>query len=378
MPKKGENIYKRKDGRWEGRYIRSRENGRTLYGYVYGRTYHEVKEKQRSAVQKMRSAGNICAAQQACTMQVLAEKWFYQMKSQVKESTYRKYWNLWAWYIKPTFGQLLVSQVKNQTIEQFCVQLRTSGGVKQNGLSAKTVSATLSLLRSMLHLASRMDILVTCDLQAWNIRQEQKSIRVFTQEEQRVLCAHLNAELSLKNAGILMCLFTGIRIGELCALRWEDIHLTHRVICIQHTMQRLQTDDCSKQKTKIVITSPKSSHSIRMIPLPENFSALLASLVPASGNGYFLTGSEQRWIEPRSMQNHFKRVLQNCRISPANFHTLRHTFATRCIEVGFDVKSLSEILGHANVSITMNRYVHPSMDLKRDQMQKLSPLFAVK
>lgn len=378
MPKKGENIYKRKDGRWEGRYIRSRESGRTLYGYVYGRTYREVKEKQRRAVQKMQTEENSTAAQQTCTMQMLAEKWFYRIKPQVKESTYRKYWNLWTWYIEPTFGHLLVSQVKNQTVELFCSQLRTSGGVKQAGLSAKTVSATLSLLRSMFHLASRLEIPVTCDLQAWNIRQEQKSIRVFTAEEQRILCAYLTAELSLKNAGILMCLFTGVRIGELCALRWEDIHLKHHVICIRHTMQRLQTDDGSNQKTRVIITSPKSSHSIRTIPLPESFSSLLASLVPPSGTGYFLTGSEQRWIEPRSMQNHFKRVLQRCQISPANFHTLRHTFATRCIEVGFDVKSLSEILGHANVSITMNRYVHPSMDLKRDQMQKLSPLFAVK
>lgn len=311
-------------------------------------------------------------------MQTLAEKWFYRVKPQVKESTYRKYRNLWTLYLEPSFGQLPVSQIKNQTVEQFCSRLRTSGGSKQTGLSARTVSAALSLLRSMLHLASRLDIPVSCDLQALNIRQEQTSIRVFTQEEQHTLCAYLTSEFSLKNTGILLCLFTGIRIGELCALRWEDIHLKQRVICIRHTMQRLQTEESCAKKTKILITPPKSSHSIRTIPLPENFSALLASIEPDSGKGYLLTGSEQHWIEPRSMQNHFKRVLQLCHIAPANFHTLRHTFATRCIEVGFDVKSLSEILGHANVSITMNRYVHPSMELKRDQMQKLSPLFAVK
>ena len=169
----------------------------------------------------------------------------------------------------------------------------------------------------MLHLAVKLDISVSCDVQAVTVRQEQADIRVFTHNEQAVLCRYLLSDFSLKNAGILLCLFTGIRVGELCALRWENICLQDRVLCVQHTM-------------------------------------------------------------PRSMQNHFKRVLQCCAIAPANFHALRHTFATRCVELGFDLKSLSEILGHANVNITMNRYVHPSMELKRDHMQKLSSLFAVK
>ena len=147
---------------------------------------------------------------------------------------------------------------------------------------------------------------------------------------------------------------------------------------MQHIIERIQTDMPSDQKTKVMITSPKSKHSIRVIPLPEDFAKLLASIQPESSSGFFLTGKEHQWVEPRSMQNHFKRVLQSCAIAPANFHALRHTFATRCVELGFDLKSLSEILGHANVNITMTRYVHPSMELKRDHMQKLSSLFAVK
>lgn len=201
---------------------------------------------------------------------------------------------------------------------------------------------------------------------------------MFTHNEQATLCRYLLANFSLKNAGILLCLFTGIRVGELCALCWENICLQDRVLCVQHTMQRIQTDTPFDQKTKVMITSPKSKHSIRVIPLPEDFAKLLASIQPESSSGFFLTGKEHQWVEPRSMQNHFKRVLQCCAISPANFHTLRHTFATRCVELGFDLKSLSEILGHANVNITMNRYVHPSMELKRDHMQKLSALFSVK
>lgn len=377
MPKKGENIYKRKDGRWEGRYIRGRKNNRAVYGYVYGQTYHEVKEKQRFAVQSLtRTSGN--RAHEQYTLRMVADKWFYHTKPQVKESTYQKYQNIWTWYIEPALGNMPVSQLKNQHIESFCTELRVSGGIKKSGLSAGTVTAAVFLLRSMLHLAVKLDISVSCDVQAVTVRQEQADIRVFTHNEQTVLCRYLMSDFSLKNAGILLCLFTGIRVGELCALRWENICLQDRVLCVQHTMQRIQTDMPSNQKTKVMITSPKSKHSIRVIPLPEDFAKLLASIQPESSSGFFLTGREHQWVEPRSMQNHFKRVLQCCAIAPANFHALRHTFATRCVELGFDLKSLSEILGHANVNITMNRYVHPSMELKRDHMQKLSSLFAVK
>ena len=141
------------------------------------------------------------------------------------------------------------------------------------------------------------------------------------------------------------------------------------------TMQRIQTQG-GPSKTKVVITEPKSFCSIRDIPLSKD----IAELIPEhkDPNAYFLTGKINQYIEPRTMENHFKRILKELDIENAHFHTLRHTFATRCVEVGFDIKSLSEILGHANVNITLNRYVHPSMDLKQKNMEKLSDLFSVK
>lgn len=174
-----------------------------------------------------------------------------------------------------------------------------------------------------------------------------------------------------------MCLFTGLRVGEICALRWEDISFSDHTIHVHQTLQRIQNRANSKQKTKIVITAPKSACSIRTIPVPNDLIVILASY-KTSSKGYILTNCEQTPLEPRTMQNHFKRALQKSGIAPANYHSLRHTFATRCIELGFDVKSLSEILGHASVNITMNRYVHPTMELKQENMQRLSALLAVK
>ena len=164
--------------------------------------------------------------------------------------------------------------------------------------------------------------------------------------------------------------------AELCAMRWDDISLSERSMRVCKTMQRIRTDAPGSRRTEIKIQEPKSACSVRTIPIPEMMIELLGRFhTPGT---FFLTGDDSRYIEPRTMQNRFKRILVSCGISDANFHATRHTFATRCIEMGFDVKSLSEILGHADVAITMNRYVHPSMALKSENMDRFSNLFAVK
>lgn len=262
-------------------------------------------------------------------------------------------------------------------IETYCNQLLLAGGTKGKGLSPKTVSDTLSLVRNILKYAATKKVTSVCDISAITIKQVKEEIYVFSRNEQQQLCKYLHANLTECNLGILFCLFTGLRIGEICALLWEDISISEKTVYVHQTMQRLQTNSSDSAKTKVTVTTPKSSSSIRKIPIPDEMLMLLAKR-KGTHTGYFLTNSQNKYLEPRTMQNHFKRILQKCAIPHANFHTLRHTFATRCIEVGFDVKSLSEILGHANVNITMNRYVHPSMDLKRENMQKLSSLFNVR
>ncbi len=209
-----------------------------------------------------------------------------------------------------------------------------------------------------------------------SLKREAADIRVFSMEEQEQLVYYLRENMDLSALGILLCLFTGIRLGELCALKWEDINLVERKISVSKTMQRIRINTDKGRKTEVRILEPKSSNSARVIPLPDPIAGLLEQYhVPEA---YLLTGNKYHFVEPRTMQNRFKRKVAACGIQDANFHATRHTFATRCVELGFDVKSLSEILGHGSVTITMNRYVHPSMELKRENMNLFSNLFAVK
>ncbi len=159
-------------------------------------------------------------------------------------------------------------------------------------------------------------------------------------------------------------------------MKWDDISIPEKKMSVSRTMQRLRCTTASDHKTEVKILEPKSISSIRIIPLPDTIMELLeASYIPGA---FVLTGKSSHFVEPRTMQNHFKRIITACCIKNANFHATRHTFATRCIELGFDVKSLSEILGHASIAITMNRYVHPSMMLKRENMNRFSGLFTVR
>lgn len=379
MPRKGENIYKRKDGRWEGRYIKSRSSlGKALYGYVYSKSYRDIKVKLAQAI----STNNCTEKDNSPSNGVkpfgsYATTWLSIRRAQFKESTANKYKNLLNSYILPIMGETPMEEMTYDYIESYCNELLCTGGAKGTGLSPKTVSDILSLIRNIFRSAANSGASIACDADSITIKQTSKEMRVLNRSEQERLCQYLYANLNSSNVGILVCLFTGLRIGEVCALRWEDISISEHTLHVHQTMQRIQCSDLSGKKTKIVITTPKSNCSIRTIPLPDCLMEVLQKHEHPSA-GYLLTGNMDSFIEPRTMQNHFKRILDSCAISDANYHSLRHTFATRCVELGFDIKSLSEILGHANVTITMNRYVHPSIELKRNNMERLSTLFAVR
>lgn len=384
MPKKGENIYKRKDGRWEGRYIRTRTaDGKAVYGSVYASTYREAKAKLIAAAANnspvQAEAAHNDQTGHSDQFGSVATQWLEDIRSQVKESTYNKYRNLLESYILPEIGDTLLCGISQETIKSHCDGLLLRGGQGKNGLSAKTVSDVLSVIRSVLRFAVKMGKPISFDVQSIRIKQSAAEMRVLSRSEQDRLCQYLSSDPNPANIGILVCLFTGIRIGEVCALQWEDISLSDQTIHVHQTMQRVQNKQEAEAatKTRVIITAPKSACSIRTIPIPD----ILAEYIiqhKTSATGYFLTNSCLQYMEPRVLQMRFKQALKKCSVESANYHSLRHTFATRCIELGFDVKSLSEILGHASVNITMNRYVHPSMDLKRENMRRLSELIAVK
>lgn len=382
MPRKGENIYKRKDGRWEGRYIKSRsKNGKALYGYVYAYSYREVKQKLLFSIQaaqtKKQSSADKVNQQNTVSFGFLADSWMEIIKPQIKESSYMKDSNSLKNYILPKFAHTEIDQLNYCILETYANELLLSGGLKKTGLSAKTVTDVIAIIREILLFANRHGYNVNYFGSGIVIKQDRQVHAILTPAEQKQFQKYLIERISNKNLGLLFCLFTGIRVGEICSLRWEDISLDEKQIYIHTTMQRLQCEPGAPTKTKVIITTPKSKCSIRKIPIPDYLVSLIEKHFP-NRSGYILTGHETRFIEPRTIQNYFKSVLKECQIREINFHALRHTFATRCVELDFDIKSLSEILGHASVNITMNRYVHPSMELKRDNMNKLSELFAVK
>lgn len=258
-------------------------------------------------------------------------------------------------------------------VEQYINELLCNGRMDgHGGLAPKSVSDILTIIKSSMFYARRNDFYVICNLERLSVKKESKEIRVLSIEEQERLKHFLLTDTDTIKFGVLLSLYTGIRIGELCALRWEHIKLSAGILEIRETLQRVQNvTDVNGGKTRIIITTPKSKCSIRDIPIPKYIQDLAAQFENLSG-AYVLTGEQSCYIEPRTLQNKFKQYTKQCDVKGANYHSLRHTFATRCMELGFEVKSLSEILGHANVNITLNRYVHSSLELKKDNMEKLN------
>ena len=372
MSKKGENIYKRKDGRWEGRYIKFYNgDGKAKYGYLYGKTYSEVKSKLRD-IQADLKYGILPKSQVTITYAEILIAWLQSSRINVKESTYMRYKQLIDKHIAPSLGIFQLNRISTQLVEKFVDDKLKCGRLDGNGgLSPKTVTDIITIIKSSMEYASYNGFSVTCNLSKLSIKKKEKEMRVLTTQEQKSLTCILLSETDLSKLGVLLSLYTGIRIGELCALRWENLSIDNKTLRVRETMQRIQSPESSeKTKTKIVITEPKSKCSIRDIPLPD-FLLEIVKEFQSSPKAFVLTGERNRYIEPRTMQNRFQRYVKESGIQQANYHSLRHTFATRCVEVGFEIKSLSEILGHANVNITLNRYVHSSFDLKSNNMNKL-------
>ncbi|MDE7360130.1 MAG: site-specific integrase [Lachnospiraceae bacterium] len=200
------------------------------------------------------------------------------------------------------------------------------------------------------------------------LQKRAASIEIMDRAEQTRLIRFLHSDMDISKAGIYLCLFTGLRLGEICSLKWEDIDRERGLLHVNRTVQRIESRE-GTTKTILLETPPKSVFSKRAIPISDTLLSLLTNF-HQEGQEYVL--KKNRPMEPRTYQNHFKKYLEGIDAPNYNFHILRHTFATNCIDSGMDVKSLSEILGHSNVQITMNRYVHPSMDTKRKHINALS------
>ena len=371
--RRGENIRKRKDGRWEARYkVRLGEEAKTCS--VYGKTYIEAKRKRQAALLEQEKFYSGHKPQnQSTTFAEVAQEWLRTCRIRVKQSSFARYEKLVGMHLLPHLGNVQIRKITVRLINSMLAQKQEEGRLDgKGGLSAKTVRDIASVLRNIMQYAYREGYIPHQCCEYALPLLAQKEMRVLSTYEQQKLEKYLQEKEVADNGnlGILLCLHSGLRIGELCALKWSDIDLNEGILRVRHTMQRISVND-GKQKTEVVINTPKTRNSVRNIPLSAAILAKLRACEKQHSNSFFLTGTEKH-IEPRTMQLRFGRCLKNIGLPHANFHAIRHTFATRCIEAGFDVKSLSEILGHASVAFTLNRYVHSSMEHKRAQMDKLA------
>ena len=350
-------AYKRKDGRWEVRiYTGMNPTGKRSYHSIYGNTKIEAEAKAESFTVTTCKVTNM-------TVKELANEYMKRKEPLLKSSTVANYRMKLDKHIIPIFGDKPISDVQTSEIYTFMEELRS------RALSERYIYDILVLLKSIYRYAD-MTYNVKNIMNGIVMPKRVKSdVIILSDKQQEQLKAYISRKLDLTGLAILLSLYMGLRIGELCALLWENIDLEKRILTVNKTIQRIQTT-CGKSRTKLIITAPKSSSSVREIPIPEWLVTILVKF--KSENESFVLSGTDKPIEPRCLQYRFARILNNANLPSVHFHSLRHAFATNCIARGFDVKTLSEILGHSSVEITLNRYVHSSMDRKKAFMDMLT------
>lgn len=369
MARRGESIFKRKDGRWEARVIEYRGDGRRFYRSLYGKTYGEVKGKKERYIAFSHSTV-LGETKSSPLFSEQSEHWLASVKNSVKESTYTRYYRTVHSYLLPLLGKYAVSRIDITIVNQLKETLLVGGGKRKNGLSEKSVADILSVLKLIINhtAAEGFEVMNTSLIR--DPKQKKKDMQIIPHEQSKRLEDILLASTDPVSLGILLALHTGIRNGELCGLKWCDICFLTGTLHIRRTVERISDlDPLRKAKTKLIVGEPKTASSRRVVPLP---TALCAYLKARCGNAdeYILTGTNKP-SEPHTLYVRYSRFLRRNGFDSYTFHALRHTFATRGIESGFDAKSLSEILGHSDVTTTLKCYVHPSLEQKRRQMENL-------
>lgn len=370
MPKRGENIYKRRDGRWEGRYIVSRHpDGRAVYRSIYGKSYADVRQRLqvcREETHRRQLRG--CAM----TVKALMALW-QDSTAQIKASSRERYRLLIEKHILPELGSIRVCDLTAETLNRFITHKLEHGRLDgRGGLSPKTVNDICVLVKSALKLAKQRYGYAPTEADTVKLPTFRgKRIEVFGEEETRAMVTEIQKKPTASTLSYLLCMETGLRLGEVCAMKWSDVDFREGVLHVRRTALRVNFGGT----TRLVIQTPKSDASARTIPLTAKMLSLLAQARGGTAEeAYILTGTPARPMEPRTLQYRFQSFLKALGLRPRGFHVTRHSFATRCVERGMDAKSLSEILGHSNVKTTLQMYTHPSMATKRRLLETASAL----
>ena len=301
--------------------------------------------------------------------------WLLEKKDYIKESTYANYSNNIFNHIIPKLGNYYLNELNHKVIQDFLLELSKNGRKDNNGgLAEKTIKDITIIVKGSIKKGINENKIKHIEL-TFNYPKDNKEnkLYVLTKREQNKITNYVLENINSRNIGLLISLYSGIRIGELCALRWEDVDFKKNCLTINKTIQRVYIKDKDKNISKVIITTPKTKNANREIPINKDFLEILKK-VKSDKKHYVLTGNE-KYIEPRTYRKYFNKVLDELKIKHFNFHSLRHTFATNCISLGVDYKTVSELLGHANVNITLNLYVHPRYSQKKKCIDLVCKVF---
>lgn len=298
------------------------------------------------------------------TINQITEEWKEEKKKYVKKSTYAAYQLLIQNHIKPYFGDLY--EVNEEKVQQFVFDKLDAG------LSEKTIRDIIIVLKMILKFGIKNGYLEYIQIDAkFPSKQEKKDLDVLSKADQKKFMEYLRNNFTFKNLGIFICLSTGMRIGEICGLRWCDVDTVEGVIKVRHTLQRIYIIEGETRHTELLLDTPKTANSVRDIPMSSELLKMLKSLNKVVNENYYVISNDIKPIEPRTYRNYYKKLCKQLDIPELKFHGLRHSFATRCIESKADYKTVSVLLGHSNISTTLNLYVHPNKEQKKKTIDKM-------
>lgn len=310
------------------------------------------------------------------TTQTLLTEWLetYE-KEHIKLRTYSRYQGLISAHINPILGEQHIETLSRRDIQDFLSHQKAEGNIRNGGgkLSATSANLMLTVLNLAFEYACDMEFLEQnpCE-RIRRSREDTKKVEAFTKDEQRKIENAILESGDSRLFGILLCLYTGVRIGELLGLEWADVDLQRGFITINKTVYR---DKGESGEWQLIVDKTKTASSDRVIPLPSYITQMLIERKKTAKSDYIIENKKGERMSIRSYQYIFEKLTEKAGVRKLNFHALRHTFATRAIECGMDIKTLSEIMGHKNASITLNRYAHSMMDTKIEMMQKLPKNF---
>ncbi len=298
------------------------------------------------------------------TISAVTQLWQVDKKQYVKKSTISAYVLLLENHLLPAFGHK--AELEEVEVQNFVFKKLGEG------LSHKTIKDMLIVLKMILKYGAKHQLLKykAFDIQ-FPTERERQQLEVLNRGDQKKLMKHIQENFTFRGLGVYICLSTGLRIGEVCALRWEDLDVELGMVKVNKTIQRIYTIENGIRKTELIIDSPKTKNSIREIPMSRDLLRIIKPIKKIMNDSFFILTNEAKPTEPRTYRNFYKNLMMNLGMPKLKFHGLRHSFATRCIESKCDYKTVSVLLGHSNISTTLNLYVHPNDEQKKKAINQM-------